>query len=109
MKKGILTTLVLLFMCSFTVMAQWDYVGAWPDTNYKGGTHGIVVDPDGKVWEASYYASSWVSPNNDTLSLRPIYVFNPDGSLLDVIGIVTGAGGTDTLARGSAQLSWFEG
>ena len=103
MKKGILATLVLLFMCSFTVMAQWDFVGAWPDTNYKGGTHGIVVDPDGKVWEASYYPSSWISPSNDTLSLRPIYVFNPDGSLNDILGIVTGAGGADTLARGSAN------
>ena len=103
MKKGMLTTLVLLFMCSFITMAQWNYVGAWPDTNYKGGTHGIAVDPDGKIWEASYYPSNWVSPNNDTLSLRPIYVFNPDGSLLDIVGIVTGAGGADTLARGSAN------
>jgi len=103
MKKRMLTTIVLLFMCSFTIMAQWDYVGAWPDTNYKGGTHGIVIDPEGKVWEASYYPSDWISPNNDTLSLRPLYVFNPDGSLLDIIGIVTGAGGADTLARGTAN------
>ncbi len=103
MKKAILATLVILFMCSFTTMAQWDFLGAWPDTNYIGGTHGIAVDPDGKIWEASYYPSNWISPNNDTLSLRPLYVFNPDGSLLDIIGIVTGAGGADTLARGSAN------
>jgi DNA-binding beta-propeller fold protein YncE len=97
MKKGILGTLVLLLLCSITISAQWTFQGAWPDTNYKGGTHGIAVDPDGKVWEASYYPSNWVSPDGDTLSLRPIYVFNSDGTLLDIMGIVEGAGSADTL------------
>jgi hypothetical protein len=98
MKKGILAALFLVAFLSSTAFSQWTFEGAWPDTNYKGGTHGIVVDPDGKIWEASYYGSKWVSPNNDTLTLRPIYVFNPDGSLLDILGIVTGAGGADTLS-----------
>jgi hypothetical protein len=103
MKKGILATLFMVAFLSSTAFSQWTYQGAWPDTNYKNGTHGMVVDPDGKVWTVSYYPSNWVSPNNDTLSLRPIYVFNPDGTLLETIGIVTGAGGTDTLARGTAN------
>jgi len=98
---SLVTFMVLVFFG--TVYPQWTYEGAWPDTNYKGGTHGIAVDPDGKVWTASYYPSNWVSPSGDTLSLRPLYVFNPDGSLLEIIGIVTGAGGTDTLARGTAN------
>ena len=97
MKKGILATLFVVAFLSSTAFSQWTFEGAWPDTNYKGGAHGIVVDPDGKVWQASYYPSDWVSPNNDVLALRPLYVFNPDGSLLEIIGIVTGAGGTDTL------------
>jgi hypothetical protein len=84
-------------------MAQWDFAGAWPDSNYKGGTHGIAVDPDGKVWQASYYSSKWVSPNNDTLTLRPLYVYNADGTLNEIVGIVTGAGGTDTLGLGSTN------
>ena len=100
-KFSLVTFMVLVFFS--TVYPQWTYEGAWPDTNYKGGTHGIAVDPDGKVWTASYYPSNWVSPSGDTLSLRPLYVFNPDGSLLEIIGIVTGAGGTDTLARGTAN------
>lgn len=104
MKNWIRGIFVLFFLCSFTLTAQWTYKGAWPDTTYKGGTHGIAVDPDGKVWTASYYASNWVSPNNDTLSLRPIYVFNPDGSLLNILGIVTGAGSADTLGRGSSNF-----
>jgi hypothetical protein len=99
MKKGILGTLVLLLLCSITVTAQWTYTGAWPDTNYKGGTHSIVIDPDGKIWTGSYYKSNWVSPDSDTLSLCPLYVFNPDGSLFKTIGIVTGGGGADTLCK----------
>ncbi len=98
MKNRILGIFLLLVLCSFTVTAQWTYKGAWPDTSYKGGNHGIVVDPDGKIWAASYYPSQWQSPGGDILNIRPLYVFNPDGSTNAVLGIVTGAGGTDTLA-----------
>ena len=103
MKKffSLFTFMVLVFLG--TTYAQWTYDGPWPDANYKGGTHGIVVDPDGKIWTASYYPSNWITPSGDTLSLRPLYVFNPDRSLLEIIGIVTGAGGADTLARGTAN------
>ncbi|HMN25644.1 MAG TPA: T9SS type A sorting domain-containing protein [Ignavibacteriaceae bacterium] len=109
MKKGILATLFVVAFLSSTAFSQWTFEGAWPDTNYKGGTHGIVVDPDGKIWTASYYHENWVSPNNDTLLLNPLYVFNPDGSLLDIIGIVTGAGGVDTLSLGAVATSSFRG
>jgi sugar lactone lactonase YvrE len=105
MKKGILGTLVLFLLCSLTVSAQWTFQGAWPDTNYKGGTHGIAVDPDGKVWEVSYYSSKFITADNDTIDSNPLYVFNPDGSLYDIIGIVTGAGGTDTLSKGATGTS----
>ena len=105
MKKGILAALFLVAFLSSTAFSQWTFEGAWPDTNYKGGTHGIAVDPDGKVWEVSYYSSKWVTPNQDTIDCNPLYVFNPDGSLLEIIGIVTGAGGTDTLSKGATSAS----
>ena len=105
MKKGILATLFLVAFLSSTAFSQWTFEGAWPDTNYKGGTHGIAVDPDGKVWEVSYYSSKWVTPNQDTIDCNPLYVFNSDGSLLEIIGIVTGAGGTDTLSKGATTAS----
>ena len=104
MKKGILATLLMVAFLSTTAFSQWTFEGAWPDTNYKGGTHGIVVDPDGKIWTGSYYPSSWITPDNDTITVRPIYIFNPDGSLLETLGIVTGAGGSDTLGLSPGNL-----
>lgn len=99
MLKKISTMFVFLLLLAGTSKAQWTYEGAWPDTNYKGGTHGIEVTPDGKIWTASYYRQNWVSPNGDTLSISPIFVFSADGSHVDTIGIVTGAA-TDTLGLG---------
>lgn len=95
--KNLLVTALFLALLSVTAMAQWEYQGPWPSNDYPGGSHGVVVDPDGKVWQASYYRSNWVTPNNDTILASPIYVFNPDGSLLDMIGIVTTGGVADTL------------
>lgn len=101
MKKFLVTFLFFLLL-SVSAIAQWEYQGAWPDTNYKGGTHGIVVDPDGKIWCAAYYRVNWVSPSNDTILLAPIYVFNPDGTLLDRIGIVTTGSVADTLGNATS-------
>jgi hypothetical protein len=75
--------------------STWTYKEAWPDTNYKGGTHGIAVSPDGKVWTSSYYKQNWIAP--DTVSTSPIYVFNADGSFLTTIYTVTTGAVTDTL------------
>jgi hypothetical protein len=73
----------------------WTYEEAWPDTNYKGGAHGIAVSPDGKVFTASYYKTNWIAP--DTVSTSPIYVFNADGSFVTTIYTVTTGAVTDTL------------
>lgn len=103
MKKVLSTFFLFTLLCSVS-FAQWNFMGAWPDTNYKGGTHGIAVSPDGKVWQSSYYKSSWVSPGGDTLSLSPIYVFNSDGSFVTSIGITSGAT-VDTLSGNCRGLA----
>lgn len=95
MKKGISVLFVFLFVLSFSVYAQWSYQGPWPNDTYKGGGHGIVVDPDGKIWQASYYKTTW-----NGKSVSPIFLFNPDGTLLDTIFTVTTNGVTDTLGLG---------
>jgi hypothetical protein len=97
MKKGLFT---VLFVCLFTVIgfSQWVYQGAWPDSNYKGGTHGIAVSPDGKVWTAAYNKTSWTPPGSTTaISVTPILVFNANGSFVDTIYTVTSGSTTDTL------------
>lgn len=100
--KNVLFTILFFVLLSVTAIAQWDYLGPWPDAEYKGGSHGVVVDPDGKIWQASYYRSNWVTPSNDTILATPIYVFNSDGSLIDVIGIVTTGGVIDTLGNATS-------
>ncbi len=91
MKKGLFTSLVLILLCG-TTFAQWNNLGPWPNANYPGGTHGIAVSPDGKVWTASYYRTNWNSPGGAVISVSPIIVFNADGSLVDTIYTVTSPG-----------------
>lgn len=100
--KNVLVTLLFFVMLSVTAVAQWEYQGPWPDTSYKGGTHGIVVDPDGKVWTAAYYRIDWTSPDGDVITLAPIFVFNSDGTPLDTIGIVETNGVFDTLGNATS-------
>ena len=103
MKKVLLRS--LLFVSLFSVMgfSQWSYQGAWPDTNYKGGAHGIAISPDGKVWTVSYYQTNWIAP--DTVKTCPILVFNADGSLVNTIFTVTTGSTTDTLKGRNRGLS----
>lgn len=91
-----------ILLLSGVTKAQWEFEGAWPDTNYKGGTHGIEIAPDGKIWTASYYKSNWITTEGDTLSsiASPILVFAADGSSVDTIFTVTTGSVTDTLGIG---------
>lgn len=97
MVKRFITIVAMLALTSTLSMAQWANLGAWPDDTYIGGTHGIAVSPDGKVWTSSYYGEAWVTPSEDTLTASPIYVFNADGTLDDVIYTVTDGSVTDSL------------
>jgi DNA-binding beta-propeller fold protein YncE len=88
-----------LLLLSFT-NAQWINHGAFPDNTYNGGTHGIAVDPDGKIWVASYYPDiPWAHIADDTIWTSGILVFNEDGSeaKFSPIVTVTTAKGVDTL------------
>lgn len=90
MLRKISTLFIMFVFFAIVGKAQsvWTYEGVWPDTNYKGGTHGIVVDPDGKVWTASYYGTN---------GYWPILVFAADGSSVDTLWAITTGGVTDSL------------
>ncbi len=107
MLKKISTLFVIVLLFSVAAKAQWSQVGAWPDTSFKGGTHGIAVSPDGKVWTSSYYSTNWVTPNGDTIKTTPIIVFNSDGSVVDTLNTVAQSGGfvVDTLKGSNRGLS----
>ncbi|PID59444.1 MAG: hypothetical protein CR986_06115 [Ignavibacteriae bacterium] len=95
--KKILITVIFSAFVSTMINAQWEAAGPWPDSNYIGGSHGIAVDPDGKVWTSSYYFSNWATPGGDTLKATPIFVFNADGTPADTIYTVTDGTVTDSL------------
>ena len=97
--KKLFTLLAVVALFASTINAQWTNQGAFPDTSYVGGTHGIAVDPDGKIWVASYYADVFWS--DDSIKLSGIVVLNADGTEADFspIGAVATGGGfvVDTL------------
>lgn len=108
MKKGLFTGLLMILLVG-TTFAQWNSLGPWPDNNYKGGSHGIVVSPDGKVWQSSYYKTNWHTPNGDDILTSPILVFNADGSFVDTIFTVTSGSDVDTLGLGTLTSSGCRG
>ncbi|MCK5456960.1 MAG: hypothetical protein KAI45_07515, partial [Melioribacteraceae bacterium] len=59
--KKLFTMLAIVALFATTMNAQWTDTGAFPDTSFTGSTHGIAVDPDGKIWTAPYYyETEWI-------------------------------------------------
>ncbi|MCX6152054.1 MAG: T9SS type A sorting domain-containing protein [Ignavibacteriales bacterium] len=80
MMKRILSIFTVLVMFVSISNAQWTNQGAWPNASLLGdGSHGIAVDPDGKVWNQTFSPTKlWTG--TDTIVVRQILVFNADGS-----------------------------
>ncbi len=119
MKKVLTVLAAMVFMFAISSIAGWQLAGPFPaDTTsatgwpYSASTHGLAVDPDGKVWVHQYYAftrDSVLVPISARASkheyVRCIYVYNRDGSpasfspikFITVDGVVDTVGGfTDT-------------
>jgi len=107
MIKKIMILLATLAMFASVVNAQWTDMGAFPDTSFTGSTHGIAVDPDGKIWWTSYYKSVQWDRGTDTVATNGIRVFNADGTEADFSPVVTVATGggfvVDTLISSGAR------
>lgn len=101
--------LAIVSLFASALNAQWTDKGAFPDTSFTGSTHGIAVDPDGKIWWTSYYAQvEWID-GEDTLATSGIRVFNADGTEADFSPVVTVATGggfvVDTLTGAARGLA----
>lgn len=93
MLKRIATTFILLTLFVGVSKAQWSFDGIFPpanpDTSF-GSTHGLAVDPDGKVWYSNYYNDETiVNTDGDTVNVGSIHVINPDGTPADFSPIKT--------------------
>ncbi|MEO8398622.1 MAG: T9SS type A sorting domain-containing protein [Ignavibacteriaceae bacterium] len=102
-------TAIFVFALLFAVASksQWVNQGAWPDTSVQGQLHAIAVDPDGKVWAGNFGAEQYVPDGTtDTLTVRLIRVYNPDGSpaSFSPIWSATVGGVTDTLTASSRGM-----
>jgi hypothetical protein len=103
MLKSVLSILFFAVIFVLTAQAQWVNQGGWPDPEKFGQNHSMAVDPDGKVWTSNFGTDSTVIIGSDTLLVRLIRVFNPDGSPASFSPIwkITVAGVTDTLRGGN--------
>jgi len=107
MIKKLMVVLALVALFASVTNAQWTDMGAFPDTSFTGSTHGIAVDPDGKVWWTSYYKTIPWDRGTDTVMTHGIRVFNADGTEADFSPVVTVATGggfvVDTLISSGAR------
>lgn len=111
MLKKVTLVLAIVLVTAGILSAQWTYKGPWPNDLRKGGTHGIEITPDGKIWQTSYYKSTWISGGKKFTNVSPILVFSPDGSTCDSIFTITtgtiidtlGLGGSTSGSRGLSQ------
>lgn len=102
MKKGILPSLLFVFLFSVMGFSQWSNQGAWPDASVRGQLHGIAVDPAGKVWAGNFSPERFLPPGGgptDSVTANLIRVYNADGSAASFSPVwkVEGNGINDTL------------
>ena len=78
-------TVVLAFLILFSVQgfAKWQFVKNFPDDNLlvNTGGHGVVCDPEGKVWFQAYgNDGTIIKADGTTGNTRLIYCWYPDGT-----------------------------
>ena len=105
--KKLFTLLTLVVLISTTVYSQgWTNEGGWPSTDSTnfGGTHGVVVDADGKVWVSSYFKDVEFIDGGDTTLASAIKVFNADGSEVSFSPIyIVDVNGTPDTVNGNCR------
>lgn len=87
MNKTLTTVIGMVFVLSTAALAQWQFVRAYSPfksptkTANLWGSHGIAVDPEGKIWVAPFDATDTLTIGSGTNQRRrEVFVFRPDGS-----------------------------
>lgn len=77
MNKLFVVLVTLCLISSFGFAQTWTY-----DSDIWNGPqpHGVAVDNNGLIWIGSYAYTDTLGLPADTIPVKPIYVFNPDGS-----------------------------
>jgi len=105
MNKLLAVLLAVLFISSFAFGQVWTYQS---DFMAKIQPHGIAIDPEGKIWIGYFgYTDSIVNTMGVKVAIKPIWVFNSDGSQASFspIKIVTVDAAIDTMWNGCRGMS----
>ena len=103
MRSVLFISFLLFFIIPTNSFTQgWSHLGNFPNDGFMGGSglHGLAVDPEGKIWVTKLNAEYFTPEgSSDSIFVRLIYVFNPDGSQAEFSPIykIQVDGITDTL------------
>jgi hypothetical protein len=104
MNKLLVVLTALCLISSFGFAQTWTY-----DSDLWSGSqpHGVAVDENGLIWVGSYAYTDTLGLPGDTIPVKPIYVFNPDGTpaVFSPIYFLTVDGITDTIVDGCRGLT----
>jgi type IX secretion system substrate protein len=105
MNKLLVVLATLCLISSFGFAQTWTY-----DSDVWSGSqpHGVAIDGNGLMWIGAYaYTDTIFVAPSDTFLLKPIYVFNPDGSpaAFSPIRFLTYGGVLDTIDDGCRGLT----
>jgi len=110
MKKLLTISLALLCLATLVWAQVWTYDSDFK-TNLKS-PHGVVVDPDGKIWICTYYHSpayydTIVTAAGTKMGIKPLLVYNADGTAASFspLWVVDDNGTLDTLSNAARGLS----
>ena len=108
MKKCILILCLLIFS-GLGHGQDWSFEEDFVINHEGSMPHGVVVTPDQKIWVGYYGSTDTIFGEQDTIlypiPIRPIWVFNPDGSLDRKIKFLTFEGVEDTIVNTCRGLS----
>ncbi|MBO8152951.1 MAG: T9SS type A sorting domain-containing protein [Candidatus Marinimicrobia bacterium] len=102
MKKLLFVAVLTLLFTTFAMSQVWTYDS---DFFHGGMPHGVVRTPDGKIWIGCFGYTDTFFVGNDTLPYKPLWVYNPDGTLDRKIQFLTYEGVTDTIWNSCRGLS----
>ena len=99
-----------LLIVAMIVMAATALYGEWMyDSDFALGPnpHSVVVDNNGRVWVGYYGYTDTLGLPNDTIPIKPIYCYEPDGSQASFspIQMVTVGSRVDTMWNGCRGMS----
>lgn len=103
MKSSMILIVVLILAMGIAFAQEWSFE---EDFAYGSGPHGVVVTRDGKIWVGYFgITDEYEYPDGTIVPCRPIWIYNPDGSVYHKIYFLSYDGSTELLRASCRGLS----